>query len=567
MLEKMDRYLIIVIIALFFTGCSKDTPDFEAKIILNQSSIDAPSSSRIFTIQIITNSSWEASSNVDWIVFNSPTNGEKGVYDFIFEVMSNTGTEERTATITFSTKEGTSTELTINQSHEGLQSLYVKVDGDGDGTSWSDAASLDSALANAKFGYTIHIAAGTYIPTVILVGADEADLGNKTFFIDKNISLKGGYPANVSNSNTEADPEQHKTILSGDDKCYHVVTISAPHEDDDAMVSIEGITITGGNSNRGNTFSVPLDGNNFNQEQGAGIIIGNTKLNLTNCKIINNNAGQTGGIHAFNGASLYIYNSKINNNSAIHHNAGIWLNRNCTAVITDSEIIGNETGAGVGGGIYTYSNCKLDLYNVIISSNKAGNHGGGLYVRANSTANLVNTIITNNNITAGDGAGVMLYDNSSMNVVSSTITQNSTIRNGGGIYLNVGENILNVYNSIISGNVQISSSNDIARNDITSKEPIFKNSVISDKTYNNSGIIESSAILFDFNSMLVSLNNNLFGVLEDDDNPAIKFGLSPEALINIGNTLEPKVSSQIISNDLNKNSRNNLTTMGAIVKH
>lgn len=565
MLKKIYGYLITLIVISLIVGC-EEKPTFESKIFLNKTDIVAPSASSSQTVQVLTNSAWEVAANVDWILFAGETTGEKGLFNLDFQISQNTEVDERVGMVTFVTAEGVIAEIHITQQNMGKENIYVKVDGVGKGLSWSDATSLDSALVKAKEGNKIHIAAGIYTPSVILTGADESDEGNKTFFINKNITLIGGYPADVNSFETLPNPEQYVTNLHGDDKYYHVVTISAPVvETEGVKVVLNGLTISNGYTNREKTLTFPIDGNNYGQALGAGIIVANTKLDLLNCNIVNNKAGQAGAIHAFNGVILKMDNCKVNNNYAVHHNAGLWLNRNGKADISNSEFIGNVTDTGIGGGIYAFSNCLLNIFNVNISNNKAGNHGGGLYVRAKSTANIVNTMIANNEITSGNGAGLFIYDNSVVNMISSTVTQNSTPGNSGGIYMQSGQNILTVYNSIISGNMQVANAEDLARADQTATSPVIKATVVQDKTYNNSGNIEATAIPFDPSSMLVLTQNYLYGVAQIAGNPALNFGLTADELISIGSNSVPVINPEIISFDIKNNSRNNLTTMGAFV--
>ena len=91
------------------------------------------------------------------------------------------------------------------------------------GLSWEKPTSLDYALANALPGSVLHLAAGTYNPTVALkymTGTADAPVEApaqdefKGFFIDKNITVIGGYPANAA-TGAVADSAANKTILDG----------------------------------------------------------------------------------------------------------------------------------------------------------------------------------------------------------------------------------------------------------------------------------------------------------------------------------------------------------------
>src|SRR5699024_5931236 len=115
----------------------------------------------------------------------------------------------------------------------------------GEGHSWMEACGLDSALKEVKSGDTIFIAEGTYLPENVLAGAEgDNDDNDKTFEVSENVTIIGGYPSNAV-MGAVANPNQYKTILSGDDIYYHVVTITAP-EESGKQVYIEGVTITKG---------------------------------------------------------------------------------------------------------------------------------------------------------------------------------------------------------------------------------------------------------------------------------------------------------------------------------
>lgn len=71
---------------------------------------------------------------------------------------------------------------------------YVKTDGsaDKDGLTWETATTLANAIDQAMNGDVIHVAAGSYVPSVPLTGMKTA-LDN-TFEIHSNFSMIGGYP-------------------------------------------------------------------------------------------------------------------------------------------------------------------------------------------------------------------------------------------------------------------------------------------------------------------------------------------------------------------------------------
>ena len=104
----------------------------------------------------------------------------------------------------------------------------------GDGASWATAfCSLQAALDAAPEGSQIWVAQGTYLPEKDADGNIPASGRLKTFFIQKNIQLYGGFIGNETTL-SQRDWALNPTILSGDvglpdihtDNAYHVVWIN-----------------------------------------------------------------------------------------------------------------------------------------------------------------------------------------------------------------------------------------------------------------------------------------------------------------------------------------------------
>jgi hypothetical protein len=126
--------------------------------------------------------------------------------------------------------------LAVSQAMAGDIYVDASVGGTGDGSTWKKAyTDLQSALAVALSGATIHVAQSTYKPT--------ADTDRTATFLLNDMTLLGGYPAGGG----ERDPATYETILSGDigtaenpGNAYHVVTTA------ESSVSLDGFTVTGG---------------------------------------------------------------------------------------------------------------------------------------------------------------------------------------------------------------------------------------------------------------------------------------------------------------------------------
>src|SRR5690606_30318335 len=72
--------------------------------------------------------------------------------------------------------------------------IYVKSDavGEGDGTSWEDAyTQLHEAIEDAGPGDQIWIASGTYVPTQLQEGSEDARTAH--FHMKNNVEIYGGF--------------------------------------------------------------------------------------------------------------------------------------------------------------------------------------------------------------------------------------------------------------------------------------------------------------------------------------------------------------------------------------
>lgn len=98
---------------------------------------------------------------------------------------------------------------------------YVKEDGYGDGSSWSKAMSPQTFayyLPQVKDGTTFYVAEGTYYP-MYDYNLKQTYGKNASFTVNSDITIKGGYPADVKDGDTETrNPSEYPTVFSGDFK-------------------------------------------------------------------------------------------------------------------------------------------------------------------------------------------------------------------------------------------------------------------------------------------------------------------------------------------------------------
>jgi hypothetical protein len=546
--------MVALVMSVALTGCDKDDDNFEPKLLVSAERVEASNLESSYTIDFLTNGAWEASVDVDWITL-AETSGEKGKHKLLFTVAANED-DERRGTITISISESNSIQVEVAQDPGNRNDIYVKVDGTGDGTSWEQATTLDEALSMAVDGNVIHIAAGLYLPGKTVSGGNAADEGDKSFHIARNITLKGGYPADASEGD-EADPATHKTILSGSGTSYHVVLISASKIQGQKAV-LSGLTITDGNASS-SSAAIGINGVSFVRNYGGGVIAGNTVAELVDCEVIaNNSRGHCGGIYVFGNSEITIRNSKVNENSSSSNGGGAWIHTS-TAYVYNSEFNGNS--GGTAAGFHAYPDATAYLYNTTLAENKGRSYGAAFYARQNSRGVLVNCLITGNTSTsANGGGGVMMYQDCEVDIISTTITGNVISGPGGGVYRRAGtQNILSIQNSIISGNTQKDDGPDVDAYEVDAIAPVVRASVLGSLTYDGTGG-EVGGATFDAATMFDSDYLPIGG-----SNPAIEYGMSPAQLISVGGSLNPPAEEEYLVIDRFGNERSGLTTMGAVV--
>ena len=187
-------------------------------------------------------------------------------------------------------------------------------------------------------GDTVNVAAGTYTEQVT---------------ITKSLDLIGA--------------GSDSTIIDGNDAG---TVISIDLASSDLIVSISGLTITGGKSSN----------------SGGGIYNVHGSLTVDSCTIAENEALNGGGI--YNGGTLTLTNSTVSGNEALN---GGGIDNEGTFTLTNSTIAENSA-TGDGGGIYNGGTASIHLST--IAYNSAATNGGGIYNAG--TIALDNTIVADN---------------------------------------------------------------------------------------------------------------------------------------------------------------------------
>jgi hypothetical protein len=305
------------------------------------------------------------------------------------------------------------------------------------GLTWATAfGDLQDALDRATCACTVHVAAGTYLPSR---GPDPADPDPRAhaFLIWPRVRVLGGFAG--TEDNPAMRPGDRPTILSGDigevglrdDNTYHVVLPA-----DGA--SLDRVTVSGGQAN----------GFNIGQGVGAGIFVVGAHLSLVDVTVVDNDAGTGAGLWADDQSKLTVGGGLFARNVA-EVGGGI-------ATGAATEIIGttftDNLGVFVGGAISSNAQ-KLEVRRAAFDRNRGdfgasiavsagdalvertwfeGNHaglfGGALFVRLGAHARLTNSVVAANSSVGH--AGALTVWTASLDVDACTIADNSATFGG-----------------------------------------------------------------------------------------------------------------------------------------
>ena len=289
---------------------------------------------------------------------------------------------------------------------------YVSPTGTGDGSSWTNATTLTTALNNAVAGDQIWVQ-GSESGTIYTAPADG-------FTLKSGVQLYGGFArteASVDDRETLGKPYQlkYRSVLSGDidnndqvDKtslifpanqtrgknATHVLSVnmkpSESNNNNNYPTVVNGFSIGGGQA----------DGTN---EYGGGIYIsgdntGGGNFRIERCFLVNNYAKQGGAIYVDakvqnvnNGESLInqcaVYNNAAGERGAVV-NAGGGIYLAGAATVVNSTIFNNENGG-----------IRLSGKSRVVNTTVARNTGAGIDLLETATgANVFNTIIWGNTL-------------------------------------------------------------------------------------------------------------------------------------------------------------------------
>ena len=527
---------------------SENEPEEDVTLSVTPTSIDAPGRSKeSFKVVVETIGPWLAEVNQDFVTV-SPT-WSIGNTEMTVTVDKNRTDKVRDAEITITIDGAEPVTIKVRQEEGvveeiGQRKFYVTTSGsaDADGLAWDTATTFEKAYDEAVAGEEINFAAGTYVPSTVLKGADAGEARNRTFFIDKNITLVGGYSENPSRGET-ADPARNATVFSGklsdDVNAYHVMVFGAPVEEGKATV-VKGIRIQDGNA-------VGCPGTSVNGvgisggHAGAFVVQGNTNVTLEDCVVRDNKGNEGGAIHnnMNKTGALTLIRCTLSNNEAVGSNSGAIASTKSRLFVYDCTFDGNKAKSN-GGAIMVdghWSQTSGDqsyfyIYGSTFTNNTANGAGSAFYAIWGDHGVILNSTFSGNKNTAQWGA--VAVHMGELNIISSTIAGNSGKNVGGLVSKNASG--IKVWNSIIAGNMSdVAGSEDAGYENTGSQKIAFFTTLVGKQLYDASG--SASEVAFDPASMLGVLSDNggytATIALVGSSNPAVTSGLSAEQLSGI----------------------------------
>ena len=262
--------------------------------------------------------------------------------------------------------------------------VYVKVNGTGDGSSWeraypglADPLQLADRQRRGKLfvapGDTIRrifVAEGTYAPKYEAGERDAAGVSatprDRAFVMVAGVKVYGGFPAGAT-SVSHPSPEHRavsssgaeSTVLSGAaDRVYHVVV--AADIPNDGQTILDGFAVTGGVAD-GTGRSLVMNGTALESDAGGGILDVRSAMRYVNLAVRGNYAVRGGAVYCDDGSVSMIGTLVAGNESA--SGDGAIDGRNYSATFANLTVAGNRAG-GIAG--YQASS---RIYNTIIWKN------------------------------------------------------------------------------------------------------------------------------------------------------------------------------------------------------
>ncbi|WPJ94616.1 DUF5011 domain-containing protein [Coraliomargarita algicola] len=299
-------------------------------------------------------------------------------------------------------------------------------------------SSLQEAIDAVDPGGTVYIAAGNYKEGATLV-------------ISKDLSLQGdGAETTILSGNSDGDygvdsGEYRVLDIIGSDTTVYLYDLAVSDGQGNVTGGSSSSNHMGGGINNAGILTLERCIISNNTVTVGGGIYNSGTLTITNCTLSQNRG--SGGALAMASGSATITSSILSDNFSYNNGGAISMDANTSVTLIGSVL--NSNTAYSGAAIYSSNNASLSLEGCTLIDNEAESDGGAINTLTNGTLSIIDTEIEGNTSTAGNGGGIAIGKSTHVSLTGSSISNNYASAQGGGIF-NAG--ILIVEDSSLASN-------------------------------------------------------------------------------------------------------------------
>lgn len=160
--------------------------------------------------------------------------------------------------------------------------------------------------------------------------------------------------------------------------------------------------------------------------QGGGIFAEGV-LTMTGSRLDANTADLGGGMYVASGAEVHIIDSKVINNEAEEHGAGVLVDGAVLEI--DGLDLNHNVAGSAGGGLGLINDAVVAADGLFAQANTAGTYGAGIAVESGELALLRSRLV--DNVAADEGGGMYTLAPTQLLVQNSTFQKNHASHGGG----------------------------------------------------------------------------------------------------------------------------------------